>query len=315
MNNKNPVAVIALGGNAILRKQDRGTIDEQIKNIMSCSDSIIGLIEKGFKVILTHGNGPQVGRSLLKSEISSHIVPPYPLDACGAETQGLLGYIIQQTLKSKLEKRGIYKEIATVITQVIVDKNDDAFNKPTKPIGRFYTKEEADEISKRTGASVIEDSGRGYRKVVPSPKPKTIVEKQIIKVLLENDIIVIAAGGGGVPVVKENERLLGVEAVIDKDYASGTLAKELDADYFIILTSVENVALNYKQRNQKDLSVLTVADARAYLNAGQFPQGSMGPKIEASVDFIESGGKYAVITSIEKLSEALDGKAGTRITR
>lgn len=313
MNKKNPLAVIALGGNAIIRKQDRGTIEEQIRNVTDSCDPIIDLIERGFRVVLTHGNGPQVGNSLLKSESAAQIVPPYPLDVCGAETQGLLGYIIQQSFRNRLKERAIDKEIATIVTQVIVDKRDPAFNNPTKPIGPFYTKERAEELSKTTGAAVIEDSGRGYRKVVPSPKPKTIIERQTIKALLDNDIIVVAVGGGGIPILEENNKLIGVEAVIDKDYASGVLARELGADYFIILTSVEKVSIDFGKPNQKDLSVISVSDAKSYLASGQFPPGSMGPKIEAAVGFIESGGESAIITSIDKLDDALKGKTGTKI--
>lgn len=313
MNKKNPLAVIALGGNAIIRKQDRGTIEEQIRNVTDSCDPIIDLIERGFRVVLTHGNGPQVGNSLLKSESAAQIVPPYPLDVCGAETQGLLGYIIQQSFRNRLKERAIDKEIATIVTQVIVDKRDPAFNNPTKPIGPFYTKERAEELSKTTGAAVIEDSGRGYRKVVPSPKPKTIIERQTIKALLDNDIIVVAVGGGGIPILEENNKLIGVEAVIDKDYASGVLARELGADYFIILTGVEKVSIDFGKPNQKDLSVISVSDAKSYLASGQFPPGSMGPKIEAAVGFIESGGESAIITSIDKLDDALKGKTGTKI--
>jgi len=315
MDSKNILAVIALGGNAIIREQDRGTIEEQIRNVTNSCDPIIDLIERGFRVVLTHGNGPQVGNSLLKSESAAQIVPPYPLDVCGAETQGLLGYIIQQSFRNRLKERGIDKEIVTVVTQVAVDKEDPAFRNPTKPIGPFYTKERAEQLSKATGAAIVEDSGRGYRRVVPSPKPKTIIERQTIKVLLDNDIIVVAVGGGGIPILEESTGLRGIEAVIDKDYASGVLARELGADYFIILTGVEKVSIDFGKPTQKDLSAISIADAKNYLAAGQFPPGSMGPKIEAAVDFIESGGESAIITSIDKLDEALKGKTGTRIIR
>lgn len=311
----NKLVVVAIGGNAIIQEGQKGTIEEQFNNILESCDPILDLIEDGYKVVLTHGNGPQVGNSLLKVEAASEIVPPYPLDVCGAETQGNIGYIMQQTLNNRIVERGMDLNAVTLITQVVVDKNDPAFQNPTKPIGPFYTKERSDEIIRETNAVMIEDSGRGYRKVVPSPKPIKVIEKEFIHRLVNTNSIVITVGGGGIPVVEENKKVTGVEAVIDKDHASALVAEEIGADYLVILTGVEQVAVNFGKPEQKFISEMTVSEARQYLNEGQFPPGSMGPKIEASTRFIENGGKNAIITSIDKLKYALNGETGTRIIK
>ena len=270
------VAVIAIGGNAIIQADEKGTLEEQFNNILGACDPIIDLIEEGYTVVLAHGNGPHVGNALLKVEAASKKIPPITLDICGAETQGSIGYMIQQCVYNRMRKRNISKNIATIVTQVVVDKNDSAFQNPTKPIGPFYTKERAEEILKEKDIDIIEDSGRGYRQVVASPEPLEIIEKDAIKTLVEQDFVVITIGGGGIPVIRENGNLKGIEAVIDKDRASALLAEEIDADYLILLTAVEQVAINYNTDNQRSLDRLSVSEAEEYLKAGQFPPGNMG---------------------------------------
>lgn len=305
--------VVAIGGNAIIQEGQKGTIDEQFANVITSCDPIIDLLEEGYNVVLTHGNGPQVGNVLLKVEAAKEIVAPNPLDVCGAETQGSLGYIIQQSLLNKIKERKLNKNVVTVITQVVVDKEDKAFSNPTKPIGPFYSKLQAEELVKEKNATMVEDSGRGYRRVVPSPKPREIIEKDAISILIENDFLVITVGGGGIPVIREGDSLKGVEAVIDKDHASALVAKEISADYLIILTGVPKVAINFGKENQEFLDSMTIEDAKKHMAEGQFPAGSMGPKIEAALAFVENSQGEAIITSIDKLKEALQGKTGTRI--
>ncbi|MEW9096946.1 MAG: carbamate kinase [Clostridiaceae bacterium] len=306
--------VLAIGGNAILKEGQKGSIEEQKENINDSCDVILDLMEKDYTIIITHGNGPQVGNTLIKTELAANMVPKYPLDVCNAETQGNIGYLIQQAFYNKMKDKGIKKDIATVVTQVVVDKEDSAFNNPTKPIGPFYTKEEANKQAAEKNISFVEDSGRGYRRIVPSPMPKKIVEKNTIEALIEKDMLVITAGGGGIPVVEEeNGKLRGVEAVIDKDFASALLAAEIKADYFFILTGVEQVAINFGKPNQENLLELKIEDALRYMEEGQFPKGSMGPKIHAAIYFLKKGGKNVIITSIDKLEQALKGQTGTRL--
>lgn len=311
----NKLAVIAIGGNAIIQEGQKGTVEEQFQNVRQSCDPIIDLLEDGYRVVLTHGNGPQVGNILLKVEVAKDIVAVNPLDICGAETQGSLGYIIQQSLYNRMRERGVNKNLATIVTQVVVDKDDPGFKNPTKPIGPFYTKEKADEIAKEKKAVMVEDSGRGYRRVVPSPKPVELVEKEAVKELVDNDFLVITVGGGGIPVVKEGESLRGVEAVIDKDHASALVAQEINADYLIVLTGVPQVAINFGKDNQEFLKEMTVSEAKKHYLEGQFPPGSMGPKIEAALRFVEDGQGVAIITSIDRLQEALKGETGTRIVK
>lgn len=305
--------VLAIGGNAIQKEGQRGTIEEQKENIYNSCSPILELMERGYTVVITHGNGPQVGNTLIKTELASEVVPKYPLDVCDAETQGNIGYLIQQAFYNKMKERGIEKSVATVVTQIVVDKEDQAFQNPTKPIGPFYEKEKAEEIMKEKGITFVEDSGRGYRRVVPSPMPKKIVEKEAIEALIDKDILVITAGGGGIPVIEEEGILKGTEAVIDKDFASALLAAEIKADYFFMLTGVDQVAINFGKPNQENLAQLSVEDALRYMEEGQFPKGSMGPKINAAVYFLKKGGKNVIITSIDKLQDALEGKTGTRL--
>ncbi|WP_059173886.1 carbamate kinase [Bacillus sp. FJAT-27445] len=306
--------VLAIGGNAIIKEGQKGTLEEQQKNIDESCEPVLELIEQGNTVVITHGNGPQVGNSLIKNQMAESVVPAYPLDVLDAETQGNLGYLIQQAFRNKMVERNIAKTVATIVTQAVVSKEDPAFSNPTKPIGPFYTKEELDKILETEEISYIEDSGRGYRRVVASPKPVTIVEKDAIQALLDKEITVITAGGGGIPVIEENGMLKGTNAVIDKDFASALLAAEINADYLFILTGVEQVAIHFGTPEQKNLFEMTIDEALQYMEEGHFPKGSMGPKIEAAILFLKKGGKNVIITSMDKLQDALEGKTGTRIT-
>lgn len=306
--------VVALGGNAILQPKQKGTIEEQMANVSYSAQQIVKLIQAGYRVVVVHGNGPQVGNILLQNAAARDQVPAMPLDVCGAESQGLIGYMIQQCIYNELKKAGLDKQVVTVLTQVVVDRNDPAFQNPTKPVGAFYSKEEAEKNMREKGETWIEDSGRGWRKVVPSPAPKEIVEIETIRTLVNSGAIVIAAGGGGIPVERKENELAGVEAVIDKDLASSLLAKELGADVLVIATDVTNVAINWGKPHQKNLERLTIDEAKTYLEQGQFGKGSMGPKVEAALGFVESGGE-AVITSLSNLEAGVKGEKGTRIVK
>ena len=306
--------VIALGGNALGKDPN-----EQLKLLENVAKIIVSLVKNGNKIVLTHGNGPQVGQILLAMDYSSNGdvgTPNMPFPECGSMSQGYIGYQLQQCIQDELERQHIVKDCATLITQVLVDKNDPAFHNPTKPIGQFYSKEEADLIAKEKGYQFVEDAGRGYRRVVPSPKPIDIIEKRIIKQLVDNDNIIIAVGGGGIPVIKTNkiELLEGIPAVIDKDRSAALLAKEIDADILLILTAVDKVCINYNTENQQELDSLSVADAEKYIKENQFAKGSMLPKIEACLDFVKnSPNKKAIIGSLEKASLAINGTSGTVI--
>lgn len=304
--------VIALGGNAL-----GNSPKEQLFAVRSTASPIVDLIEEGNEVIICHGNGPQVGMINLAMEEASRsnvIIPEIPLPECSAMSQGYIGYHLQNAIREELIKRKMKKPIATVITQVIVDKNDTAFQNPTKPIGSFYTKEEAEILEKEKSYVVIEDAGRGYRRVVPSPLPIGIVEEDIIKTLTMAGHIVIAVGGGGIPVIEEGNSLIGVSAVIDKDFASEKLAEVIDADYLIILTAVEKVALNFGKKNEKVLDIVNGAEIKQYIEEGHFAKGSMLPKVEAAIKFAESKkDRKALITSLEKAKEGIAGKTGTLI--
>jgi carbamate kinase len=307
--------VLAIGGNAILTEHDEGTISEQMVNIQNACQKIVNLVLQGYRIVITHGNGPQVGQTLLRHKLSAWQVPEGPLDTCGAETQGLIGYLIQQVLRNELKKAGLDQDVVTVVTQVVVNKEDPAFKFPTKPIGPFYSKEEAERLASEYNKKIVEDSGRGYRLVVPSPTPVDIVEKNTIAYLIHSGAIVIAGGGGGIPVIRVGNELKGIEAVIDKDLLSGVLAKMIKADYLMLLTGVEKVSINYKQANQKELDEIDVTEAEKYLDQGHFPKGSMAPKICAALEFVKNGGGKAFITSLDKLCEALEGKTGTSIVK
>lgn len=307
------VAVVAIGGNSLIKDKDHQTVSDQFDTTRETCVHIAGMIEQGWNVVITHGNGPQVGFILLRSELASNVLHTVPLDSCGADTQGAIGYMIQQSLCNEFEKRGVKKQVATVVTQVVVDKDDPAFQNPSKPIGPFYSEEEAKRLGAERGWVVKDDAGRGWRRVVPSPIPLEIVEQEAIKALIEQGFVVIGVGGGGIPVVREAGFLRGVEAVIDKDYASGLLASGIEADLFLISTAVEKVALNYGKPSQRWLDKMTLAEAKRYLAEGHFPPGSMGPKIRAIIKFLEEGGQEALITSPENIKRALAGETGTRI--
>lgn len=308
------LAVVAIGGNAVNRPGEKPTAENMLSAIEEAMGYLVDMLDE-YDIVITHGNGPQVGNILIQQEMAKEVIPPFPIDVNDAQTQGSLGYMIVQALRNRLAERGLNREVAALITQIVVDKNDEAFKKPSKPVGPFYTEEEARRLMMEKGWIMKEDSGRGWRRVVPSPKPLDIVEKEIIQMLLRNDVIVVAAGGGGIPVVRENGKLKGIEAVIDKDRASALLAIEINADELIILTGVEKVALNYGKPNQTFVDTLIVDDAMKYLKEGHFPAGSMGPKIEAAIDFVSATNKTCLITDMRKLKEALSGKTGTRIVR
>lgn len=308
--------VIALGGNALGKNPE-----EQLSLLKNVAKIIVKLVKDGNKIVLTHGNGPQVGQILLAMEYSSNgeaKTPAMPFAECGSMSQGYIGYQLQQCIQNELEKQNIVKNCVTLITQVQVNPKDSAFQNPTKPIGMFYSKEEAIKIEKEKGYQFVEDSGRGYRRVVPSPKPMSIIEKNAIKQLVDNDNIVIAVGGGGIPVVKTNpiELLEGTAAVIDKDRSAALLAKEIDADILLILTAIDKVYLNYNTDKQEALDAITVDEAEKYIGEGHFAKGSMLPKVEACVDFVrDSLDKKAIISSLEEASDAINGKTGTVIMR
>ena len=314
--------VIALGGNSILRAKEKGTAEEQYFNIQQTSEQLIDLLAGKDRVVITHGNGPQVGNLLLASEAAKDTVPVMPLDICGAATQGLMGFMIQNTLANCLRKAGVIHNITTVVTQVIVDENDPAFENPSKPIGPFYSFDQMQELTRERGWVMIEDSGRGCRRVVPSPIPVNIQQARIIKSMLDAEEIVVAVGGGGIPVVRENNgSLRGVEAVIDKDFASSRLAIEIDAEVLFILTAVEHVYVDFGRPSQKALGHITVAEAKELLAAGQFGAGSMEPKVRAAIQFLEETNgrnptkeREVIITLSETALKALQGKTGTRIT-
>jgi carbamate kinase len=307
------IAVVALGGNAI-GTTGREDIHEQFANTRKSLTGIVELIKEGYRLAITHGNGPQVGNALLRVERTMDAIPALPLGVIVADTEGGMGYMIEQSLQNKLLREGIPRNVVTVVTQVIVDRDDPSIKNPTKPIGPFYTKDQAERLAKRYRWVVREDSGRGFRRVVPSPIPRGIVEKEIIKSLVESGTIVIAAGGGGAPVyVQEDGTYEGVDAVVDKDRASAVLAHNIGADVLLILTAVDKVCLNYRKKDEKSLSWMSLADAKRNLGEGHFSPGSMGPKIEAAVQFLEASGKQVVITSLGLVREALAGKAGTKI--
>jgi carbamate kinase len=305
-------ALIAIGGNSLIRTGQRGTIAEQIENARLTAQSVAEVAARGYELVITHGNGPQVGSQLLRSEAGSGQTYQLPLDVCVASTQGEIGFILQNALQSALDHLGVHRPVVTLVTQVVVDSRDPAFQKPTKPIGPFYSATDAERKRSELGWNIIEDAARGYRRVVPSPLPIDIVELDTIRHCLENDIIVIAVGGGGIPVVRKNGGFTGIEAVIDKDRASALLANKLKLDEFIISTDVENVWLNYKKPDQKKLREISSRHLREHL--AHFQEGSMKPKIEAALQFLDAGGQKVIITNPENLMNAIDGKTGTIIT-
>ncbi|MAT38146.1 MAG: carbamate kinase [Ectothiorhodospiraceae bacterium] len=307
-------ALIAIGGNSLIRAGERGAINEQLGNARATAKSIVQMIAQGWRVVVTHGNGPQVGAALLRSERASGEVYDHPLDVCVATTQSEIGYLLQRALEDELREHKLDNRVATVLTKVRVDPADQAYQNPTKPIGPFYTKEVAQEKQRTLGWDIVEDSARGYRRVVPSPEPKHVYEEPIIHEMIESGNIVIALGGGGIPVIeKENGDIEGSEAVIDKDRASSLLASSLKVDLFIISTDADQVYIDFKKKTQHGIQTATAEEMQQHYDSGQFPAGSMGPKVQSAIRFIENGGKKVIITSYEYLMDALDGKAGTHI--
>lgn len=307
-------AVVALGGNSITREFEEGNIAQQWANTRRSLVGIVDLIEKGYHVAVTHGNGPQVGNNLIRIEASRHLVPPLPLGVIVADLQGGMGYMIQQTLQNKLHMRGIDRQVSTLLTQVVVDKNDPSILDPSKFVGPFLAKEEVDSVRRERGWTIKEDPGRGYRRVVPSPIPCEIVETKVINALLGQGVVLICCGGGGIPVcIQKDGKYEGVDGVIDKDLAAAILGRDIGAEELYILTAVDKVALNFRQPDEVQLDHLTAQEASKYLGQGQFPQGSMGPKIQAAINFIEFGGKTVIISSVDRMTDAIQGNTGTRI--
>lgn len=304
--------IIALGGNAL-----GNSPSEQLELVKQAAEPIVDLVEQGHDVIVAHGNGPQVGAINLAFGIASKEnknIPSMPFPECGAMSQGYIGYHLQNKIREELNKRSIKKNVVAITTQVVVDPTDKAFDNPTKPIGTFYSKEEAMKLMNESKDIYIEDSGRGYRKVIPSPTPVKVIEKDIIDLLVKAGTIVISVGGGGIPVIEKGNSLIGVEAVIDKDIASECLAEELNADYLFILTAVDRVAINFNKPNQRNIEKMSVKEAEVWINEGQFPAGSMLPKVQAAVKFVSSkAGRKAIISSLEKTKEAILGESGTII--
>jgi carbamate kinase len=308
--------LITLGGNAILPARGTGTFDEQCAITRVTMQPIAELIRDGVQVVLSHGNGPIVGNILIRNEAARDQIPPMPLDVCGADSQGGIGYMMQQSLQNELRRAGVDRTAVTVVTQVVVDERDPAFRRPTKPIGPFYDQDRARTLAKEKGWTVVEDAGRGYRRVVASPRPLEVVEIAAIRRLVADGAVVIAAGGGGIPVSRQFDGTFhGVEAVIDKDLASSLLARLLGCEMLCIITGVDRVALHYGKPDQREIESATASELARYAAEGHFPAGSMGPKIQAAIEFVQGGGREVVITSPSKLVEALDGKSGTRVRR
>ncbi|HRP02954.1 MAG TPA: carbamate kinase [Candidatus Kapabacteria bacterium] len=307
-------ALIAIGGNSLIRVGERGTIEEQFHNANETAKAVVKMLKKGWDVVLTHGNGPQAGAALIRSERGAGEVYTHTLDMCVATTQSEIGYVLERALRQQLFEFGINKDVITIPTMVVVDANDPAFNSPSKPIGPFYTKAIAEQKKKTLAWNIVEDASRGYRRVVPSPEPKKVLQLGIINKAIDMGLLVVALGGGGIPILdKGNGKIEGIEAVIDKDRSSALLASSLDVDLFIISTDADQVYINYKKENQQGLPETNTNELEQLALDGQFPKGSMGPKVESVVRYIKNGGKHAIITSYEYLDEALEGRAGTHI--
>ncbi len=307
-------AVVAVGGNAITRPGQKGTIPEQYENAERACQDLLALLKQGYDLVLTHGNGPQVGNILLRVELSAHEVYTLPLDTCVADCQGGMGYMLQQVMRNVLAANEMDQSVATIVTQVVVSEGDPAFANPSKPVGPFYRRDRVVDLEKK-GWRVVEDSGRGYRRVVASPIPTEIVEIKAIRALLDAGTVVIAAGGGGIPVVRQAGKLRGVEAVVDKDFASSLLARELNAELFLIATGIDRVYLNFGTPGQRPLDEMTSDEAESHLEEGQFAPGSMEPKIRAALDYLRCGGREVLITDLREVAGALRGETGTKITR
>lgn len=308
------LAVVAIGGNSLIKDEAHKSVPDQFNAVRETAVHIAEMIAQGWNVVVTHGNGPQVGFILLRSEYSRNVLHTVPLDSCGADTQGAIGYMIQQALHNEFLRRGIHRACATVVTQVLVDRNDPAMQNPSKPIGSFYKEDDARVKMEQEGWSMVEDAGRGWRRVVPSPVPQEIIERDAIETLITNGFIVVAVGGGGIPVVRDSEgNLSGVEGVIDKDLASSLLASKLHADLLLISTAVEKASLHFKKPEQRDLDTITLSEAKRYYDEGHFAKGSMGPKVRAIINYLEQGGRAALITMPETIGKALAGQTGTWI--
>jgi len=308
------LAIVAVGGNALIKDNQHKSVQDQFAAAVDTMAHIADMIAEGWNVVVTHGNGPQVGFILRRSELAAHELHEVPLDYCGADTQGSIGYMFQQALYNEFRHRKMQKSAVTVVTQTIVDRNDPAFQNPSKPIGSFMDEEQAKMRMEKDGWTVVEDAGRGWRRVVPSPIPLRIVEADAINALIEKGFVVIGVGGGGIPVIETPEgKLVGVEAVIDKDFGAAILASMLKADLFLISTAVEKVAINFNKPNQQWLDQMTAAEARQYVQEGHFAKGSMLPKIQAILKYLDNGGKKALITDPAHIKDALNGKTGTWI--
>ncbi len=310
---RNDLCVLALGGNAIVPDSRAGTIEEQRKLTSKTMAQVAEQISQGVRVVLTHGNGPIIGNIALRNEAMAHEIPPMPLDVCGADSQGGIGYMLQQSLQNALARAGVRREVVTLVTQVEVDPNDPAFGNPTKPIGPFYTLREADRLAQEKGWVLRDDAGRGRRRMVPSPRPLRIVEIPVIRTLVDDGVVVNCVGGGGVPVVRRNGAWVGVEAVIDKDHTAAVLAQQLHAERLILLTGVETVMRGFGTADEAPLRSVDAKEMEALLEAGEFPSGSMGPKIRAALDFLHAGGREVIISDPTHLSAALAGNTGTHI--
>jgi len=308
------LAVVAFGGNALLRAEDRGTQEEQIARAKQAARWLAEIVRHGYKLIVVHGNGPQVGNILVQAEEASTKIPPQSLDVCVAQTEGSMGFLLQQAIRNRLDSIGLGGDVATILTEVEVDPVDPAFKRPTKPIGPYFTRYRAEALERDLGWTMREEGGRGWRHVVPSPRPLRILNIETIAHMLNGAAVVIAAGGGGIPVVRGRDgQWRGVEAVIDKDFSSSLLASELHAEIYVVLTGVAKVAIDFEKPTQRTIDKLTVAEAQRYLAEGQFPAGSMGPKIEAAIQFVTRGGAQVLITDVEHLRDALAGREGTVI--
>ncbi len=305
--------LLAVGGNSLIRAGEKGTVAEQLANARRTAAEVVGLVRDGRRIVLTHGNGPQVGAALLRSERGASQVPGHPLDVCDASTQGEIGYLLQQSLLMELKQAGLQVPVVTVLTQVVVSLDDPAMQQPSKPIGPFYSRADAEERARNLGWKIVEDAARGYRRVVPSPEPVDILELEVIRELVDRGVLVIACGGGGIPVAWNEGRLQGVEAVIDKDRASALLASKLGVELFVISTDTNYVYLDYKKATQSPLHFVKADELRNYAVAGHFPPGNMGPKVESVLRFLARGGHEAIITSPENLCRAVAGSAGTHV--
>jgi carbamate kinase len=309
-----PLAILAVGGNALIQSEQHKTVKDQYAVCEATCAHIANLVTAGYRLVITHGNGPQVGFILRRSELARHELHEVPLDSCGADTQGAIGYQIQKAMHNRMRHWPEPVPVATVVTQTVVDRDDPSFRKPSKPIGSFMSEADAVAHRDKDGWNVVEDAGRGYRRVVPSPRPRRIVEIDVIRRLVDSGVVVVAVGGGGIPVVEEEDgSIVGIEAVIDKDLATSLLARELKADLLIICTAVDKVCLNYRTPSEKAIDRMTLAEARRYVAEGHFAPGSMKPKMEAVIEFLEGGGREALITDPEHLVAAIRGEAGTRI--